>query len=163
MPAQPTGKPAATAPAQRAAAKSTPSTPPPKATKGAKAAAKRSAGQPSLEAVLTRILAKSDQPLSGVLELVGFDLARSEERDGALSLHVRARDHVGFLASLLAYLAGFVLFPEEIEIETSQGEARDELLLTSVGGASPPVEIEWALRASLRSCTRERTSIVPGM
>jgi hypothetical protein len=65
------------------------------------------------------------------------------------------------LASLLAHLAGFVLFPEEIRIDTVQNEARDALWLSSVGGQDPPPELELALRDSLLACTRDRLSIPP--
>ena len=92
----------------------------------------------------------------GGLELRTFDLSRSSERVGALALRIQAPDRVGFLASLLAHLAGFVLFPEEIRIDTFKNEARDALWLFSVGGQSPAPEIESALRASLLTCTGAR-------
>jgi hypothetical protein len=95
------------------------------------------------------------------LELQTFELSRPSERSGVLVLRIQAPDRVGFLASLLAHLAGFVLFPEEIRIETFQDEARDALWLSSVGGQTPPPEIEGALRASLRACTHDRVSIPP--
>jgi hypothetical protein len=96
-------------------------------------------------------------------ELTRFELTRSAERAGMLELRVNARDRTGFLAALLGHLAGFVLFPEEIRIDTFQDEAEDALLLTSVGGQRPPAEIEAALRASLRLCTRDRASLLPGV
>jgi len=96
------------------------------------------------------------------LELQRFDLTRSAEREGMLELRINARDRTGFLAALLAHLAGFVLFPEEIRIDTFQSVAEDALFLTSVGGQSPPPEIEAALRASLRLSTRDRSSPLPG-
>jgi hypothetical protein len=71
-------------------------------------------------------------------------------------LKVEARDRTGFLASLLEQLAGFVLFPEELTIETFLNEARDVLWLSSVGGESPAPGIEASLRASLQACTRPR-------
>jgi UTP:GlnB (protein PII) uridylyltransferase len=103
-------------------------------------------------------------PLPAIhLELEGFELTRSSERKGTLELRLRARDRVGFLAALLEHLAGFVLFPEEISINTFKLEAQDTLLLSSVAGQSPPPELEGALRASLRAYTRERISLLPGM
>jgi UTP:GlnB (protein PII) uridylyltransferase len=96
------------------------------------------------------------------LELSRFELTRSTERAGMLELRTNARDRVGFLAALLGHLAGFVLFPEEIRIDTFQNVAEDALFLTSVGGQSPPAEIEAALRASLRLCTRDTASLLPG-
>ena len=110
---------------------------------------------------LTREPGTSSTPLA--LELHSFELKRSVERIGALELHLTARDRVGFLASLLEHLAGFVLFPEEISIETHQGQARDAVWLSSVGGQSPPPEIEGTLRASLRACTLPSVHVVPGM
>ncbi len=101
-------------------------------------------------------------PATAPLELLRFDLWRSTERPGTLELRVGALDRVGFLASLLEHLAGFVLFPEEIRIDTFQDEADDAVLLSSVGGQSPPAEIEAALRASLRLCTRSRAPLPPG-
>jgi len=95
------------------------------------------------------------------LELQSFELNRPTQRNGTLELRIRARDQVGFLASLLAHLAGFVLFPEEISIDTFNREALDALLLSSVGGQSPPPEIEGALRASLQACTRRKVSLPP--
>ena len=96
------------------------------------------------------------------LELNSFELARSSERKGTLELRLRAPDRVGFLSALLEHLAGFVLFPEEISVNTFRLEAQDTLLLSSVGGQSPPPEIEGALRASLRGCLRDRNSPTSG-
>ncbi|HEY3669067.1 MAG TPA: hypothetical protein VGL19_23880 [Polyangiaceae bacterium] len=103
----------------------------------------------------------SDASALATLELQTFDLSRWSERAGLLQLRIQARDRVGFLASLLAHLAGFVLFPEEIRIDTVQNEARDALWLSSVGGQDPPPELELALRDSLLACTRDRLSIPP--
>jgi len=123
----------------------------------------RGASYDELEQIDFLALARDPSDASSVvsLELEGFELTRSSERVGALSLRIQARDRVGFLASLLAHLAGFVLFPEEIRIDTFQNEARDALWLSSVGGQSPPPEIESALRASLTACTRDRLSMPP--
>ncbi len=105
----------------------------------------------------------SSKPVPAIsLELDSFELTRSSERKGTLELRLRAPDRVGFLAALLEHLAGFVLFPEEISINTFKLEAQDTLLLSSVGGQSPPKEIEGALRASLRACTRDRLLLPPG-
>jgi hypothetical protein len=95
------------------------------------------------------------------LELHSFELQRANEGRRALMLKIRARDRMGFLASLLEHLAGFVLFPEEIRIDTFQDEAHDVLWLSSVGGQSPGLEIETALRASLVACTRQRAFMFP--
>jgi hypothetical protein len=95
------------------------------------------------------------------LELLSFELERSSEGQRTLLLTIRARDRMGFLASLLEHLAGLVLFPEEIRIDTFENEARDVLSLSSVGGQSPAPEIEAALRASLGSCVRQRASLFP--
>ena len=90
------------------------------------------------------------------LELQSFELERSEQGRHALVLRVEARDRTGFLASLLELLAGFVLFPEELTIDTLLDEARDVLWLSSVGGESPAPGLEAALRAALQACTRPR-------
>jgi hypothetical protein len=118
----------------------------------------RGAAYDELEQMDFLALARDQSDASSVinLELDSFELSRSSERIGSLSLRIQARDRVGFLASLLAHLAGFVLFPEEIRIDTFQNEARDALWLSSVGGQSPPPEIENALRASLTACVRDR-------
>lgn len=97
------------------------------------------------------------------LELSSFELTRSSGRPGMLELHVRARDRVGFLASLLEHVAGFVLFPEEIGIDTVMGEARDMLVLSSVGGQSPPPELEQSLRVALRSWRNGPSSLWPSV
>ena len=104
----------------------------------------------------------SSSPPAIPLVLQRYQLTRSSERMGALELRIGAPDRVGFLASLLEHLAGFVLFPEEISIDTFEDEARDMLLLSSVGGQPPPPEIEEALRVSLRAFTRDRASLFPG-
>lgn len=96
----------------------------------------------------------SEQLGSSELRLYGFELVRSSAREGALELRLRAPDRTGFLAALLEHLAGFVLFPEEININTFGQEAQDTLLLSSVAGQSPTAELEEAVRASLRACTR---------
>jgi len=123
----------------------------------------RGAAYDELEQLDFLALARDQSDASSVisLELDSFELSRSSERLGALSLRIQARDHVGFLASLLAHLAGFVLFPEEIRIDTFQNEARDALWLSSVGGQRPPPEIESALRASLTASIRDRLSMPP--
>jgi hypothetical protein len=95
------------------------------------------------------------------LELDSFELTRSSEPKGRLVLRLRAPDRTGFLAALLEHLAGFVLFPEEISINTFGLEAQDTLVLSSVAGQSPPPELEGALRASLRARTRYRLSMPP--
>jgi len=96
------------------------------------------------------------------LALRTFELTRSGDAHDALVLKVRAADKIGFLASLLEHLAGLVLFPEQIRIDTFQREAQDVLWLSSVGGQPPGPEIEAALRASLLACLRERPSLLPG-
>lgn len=96
------------------------------------------------------------------LELRSFELTRSDDERRALVLTIRARDKMGFLASLLEHLAGLVLFPEEIRIDTFRNEAHDILWLSSVGGQSPAPETEAALRASLVACSRRRASLFPG-
>ena len=123
----------------------------------------RGAAYDELEQMDFLALARDRSDASSVinLELDSFELSRSSERIGSLSLRIQARDRVGFLASLLAHLAGFVLFPEEIRIDTFQNEARDALWLSSVGGQSPPPEIESALRTSLTACVRDRLSMPP--
>ena len=95
------------------------------------------------------------------LDLQTFELSRSSERANVLTLRIQAPDCVGFLASLLAHLAGFVLFPEEIRIDTHHHEARDTLWLSTVGGMSPAPEIEATLRASLSARTRDLLSVPP--
>jgi hypothetical protein len=121
----------------------------------------RGAGDAELEQVDFLALAREPSDSSTVipLELQSFELSRSSERAGALALRIQAPDRVGFLASLLAHLAGFVLFPEEIRIDTFHDQARDALWLSSVGGQSPDPEIEGALRSSLRACIRDRPPI----
>ena len=123
----------------------------------------RGAGEGELEQIDFLALTREGEEASEVsnLELQTFELSRSTERSNVLALRIQARDRVGFLASLLAHLAGFVLFPEEIRIDTHHNEARDALWLSTVGGMSPAPEIEGALRASLRECTRDRLSIPP--
>jgi UTP:GlnB (protein PII) uridylyltransferase len=118
----------------------------------------RGANEGDLERVDFLALAReaSVPELVSNLELEAFELSRSAERANVLSLRIQARDRVGFLASLLAHLAGFVLFPEEIRIDTHHQLANDALWLSAVGGMSPAPEIERALRASLRECTRDR-------
>ncbi|HEY0469091.1 MAG TPA: hypothetical protein VGC79_33085 [Polyangiaceae bacterium] len=109
-----------------------------------------------------RLAREPSEPLPAIdLELDSFELTRSNERKGTLELRLRAPDCVGFLAALLEHLAGFVLFPEEISINTFKLEAQDTLLLSSVAGQSPPPELEGALRTSLRACTRDRISMLP--
>lgn len=100
---------------------------------------------------------------SAGIELLDFELGRAAARDDMLELRVRARDRVGFLAALLEHLAGFVLFPEEVGIDTHQGEAQDTLVLSSVGGQSPSLELEQSLRSSLNACRRDRGSLWPSM
>jgi hypothetical protein len=124
----------------------------------------RGASESSVQSIdflgLARVGVESAPPIQ--LELLRFELTRSTERTGMLELRINARDRVGFLAALLEHLAGFVLFPEEIRIDTFQSVAEDAVFLTSVGGESPPPEIEAALRASLRLCTRDRAPLPPG-
>jgi len=101
-----------------------------------------------------------DVPLPPLL-IEAFTLEREADRPGALALRVRAHDRVGLLASLLDHVAGFVLFPEQILIETLRGEAHDVLWLSSVGGEAPPTSLETALQSSLSACLNRRISYRP--
>jgi hypothetical protein len=72
------------------------------------------------------------------------------ENDGALLLDVRAADRTGFLATLLACLAGLSLFPEQLEVETVDGEVRDSFVLKGIGGSYPSESIRQALETTLQ-------------
>jgi hypothetical protein len=73
---------------------------------------------------------------------------------GALALKVRGADCMGFLASLLRRLAFLSLFPEEMRIETFEGEAVDRFRLKSLAGRAPS-------DASLRALVRMLADLTP--
>jgi hypothetical protein len=73
---------------------------------------------------------------------------------GALALKVRGADCVGFLASLLHRLAFLSLFPEEMRIETFEGEAVDRFRLKSLAGRAPSHD-------SLRALVRMLVDLTP--
>jgi hypothetical protein len=73
---------------------------------------------------------------------------------GALALEIRGIDCVGFLGSLLRRLAFLSLFPEEMRIETQDGEANDRFRLRSVAGRAPSDESRRALAEMLGDLAR---------
>lgn len=81
-------------------------------------------------------------PRAIVIEAYTID--RHPER-GTLVLDLKGVDCVGFLGSLLDRLAGLLLFPVEMEIETVESHAVDRLCLQALGGKPPSLEAEQVL------------------
>lgn len=81
-------------------------------------------------------------PRAIVIEAYTID--RHPER-GTLVLDLKGVDCVGFLGSLLDRLAGLLLFPVEMEIETVGSHAVDRLCLQALGGKPPSLEAEQVL------------------
>jgi len=95
------------------------------------------------------------------IALDSYRIAGNAERSEALSLEVRGPDCVGFLGSLLECFARFSLFPEEMGIETREGQAVDRFALKATGGRTPSEEIRFALDALLDGLTRRPS--LPGV
>ena len=73
---------------------------------------------------------------------------------GALSLEVKATDQLGFLGQLLNNLAFLLLFPEEISIDTVQGEIFDKFRIKGLGGNPPSATAQAALKRKLAEWQR---------
>jgi len=85
----------------------------------------------------------------GPIVLSHYALDGSPDVGPALYLEVQGPDRLGFLGSLLRWLARLDLSPREMLITTSDGEARDRFFLKTTTGAVPSEMTRRILRASL--------------
>ena len=100
-------------------------------------------GKPAaLDYLLLATRRRRQAPHAIVIEAYTID--RYPER-GTLVLDLKGVDCVGFLGSLLDRLAGLLLFPVEMEIETVGSHAVDRLCLQGLGGQPPSQEAEHVL------------------
>ncbi len=74
--------------------------------------------------------------------------------DGCVSVHISGRDQLGLLGSLLKEFHLYMLFPNEVVVETTAGRVKDFFRLRAMGGAAPSREAITALEEALRSMTR---------
>ncbi|BDG10718.1 ACT domain-containing protein [Anaeromyxobacter paludicola] len=79
---------------------------------------------------------------------------RLERTEGGLRVELRADDQLGFLDGILRTFAACGLFPDEMLVETRDGEARDAFVLRGIGGSEPPRAIREALDARLARLAR---------
>lgn len=87
------------------------------------------------------------------IALDSYRLAVSGEFNESLSLEVHGPDCVGFLGSLLECLTRLSLFPEEMAIETHDGQVSDRFLVKATGGRPPSEEVRRALGVLLDGLT----------
>lgn len=71
--------------------------------------------------------------------------------DGCVSVHVSGRDQLGLLSSLLKKFHLYMLFPNEVAVQTAAGKVTDFFRLRGMGGVSPSREAMAALEDALRS------------
>jgi len=71
------------------------------------------------------------------LALSEFAVGDPAVHGGAIYLEVRGRDQVGFLAELLGQLAFLTFLPEEMIVQTTDGEVFDRFLLRGPAGQPP--------------------------
>jgi len=78
-----------------------------------------------------------------------FTLEPPEKHKGALYLEIQAKDQLGFLGQILNNLAFLTLFPEEISIDTVQGNIFDKFWIRGLGGNPPSATAQAALKKKL--------------
>ena len=71
--------------------------------------------------------------------------------DGCVSVHISAHDQLGMLGSILKKFHLYMLFPNEVIVETAAGRVKDFFRLRGMGGASPSSEALSALQNALQS------------
>jgi len=69
--------------------------------------------------------------------------------DGCVSVHVSGRDQLGLLGSLLKKFHLYMLFPNEVVVETASGRVKDFFRLRGVGGTAPSKDAIIALEDAL--------------
>jgi len=83
------------------------------------------------------------------LSITRYTLEPPEKHHGALYLEVKAADQLGFLGQILNSLAFLTLFPEEISIDTIQGNISDKFWIRGLGGNPPSAAAQAALKRKL--------------
>jgi len=83
------------------------------------------------------------------LSLNRYTLEPPEKHGGALYLEIKAADQLGFLGQILNNLAFLSLFPEEISIDTVQGNIFDKFWIRGLGGNPPSAAAQAALKKKL--------------
>jgi hypothetical protein len=100
---------------------------------------------PQVRGILTGRTTWNPTPLGRLDDfMVHWDAVRE-----AASVEVRGPDHVGFLGGLLRMMAGLTLFPVELRIQTSMGQAHDIIWLKGLGGRPPTQPLVHALEQRL--------------
>lgn len=83
------------------------------------------------------------------VSLTRYTLEPPEKHGGALYLEIQAADQLGFLGQILNNLAFLTLFPEEISIDTVQGNIFDKFWIRGLGGNPPSATAQAALKKKL--------------
>lgn len=83
------------------------------------------------------------------LSISRYTLEPPETHGGALYLEIKAADQLGFLGQILNNLAFLTLFPEEISIDTVQGNIFDKFWIRGLGGNPPSASAQTALKKKL--------------
>jgi hypothetical protein len=87
---------------------------------------------------------------AGALSLTRYQIARRP--DQSLEVWLHGPDQIGFLGRVLSRLSLIMLFPTEIDINTSGGQIRDYIVFRGIGGMAPNDEAQKALDILLKSC-----------
>jgi len=97
------------------------------------------------------VLAKEENNTTqeNTLSITRYTLEPPEKHHGALYLEVKAADQLGFLGQVLNSLAFLTLFPEEISIDTIQGQIFDKFWIRGLGGNPPSAAAQAALKRKL--------------
>ncbi|RQW81701.1 MAG: hypothetical protein EHM79_19450 [Geobacter sp.] len=88
------------------------------------------------------------------ISITKYTLEPPEKHGGALYLELKAADQLGFLGQVLNNLAFLTLFPEEISIDTVQGNIFDKFWIRGLGGNPPSATAQAALRRKLEEWSR---------
>jgi hypothetical protein len=83
------------------------------------------------------------------ISLDGYTLKPGGPTRGGLFLEIRALDQSGFLGAFMNRLSFYMLFPDEVIIETNGGKVYDRFWLKSAGGLEPNEAVVDSLRRYL--------------
>jgi hypothetical protein len=92
---------------------------------------------------------KLDRSAPKAIQLDDFQVVPNP--DGCVSVHISGRDQLGLLGSLLKKFHLYMLFPNEVVVETTAGKVKDFFRLRGMGGSSPSRESLAALHDALQS------------
>ena len=109
----------------------------------------RLAGDPRKLDFLALAKEENNSSQENSLSLSRYTLESPEKLGGALYLEIMAADQLGFLDQILNNLAFLTLFPEEISIDTVQGNIFDKFWIRGLRENPPSAAAQAALKKKL--------------